>query len=135
MDGGLVMDRRAFLARLGFGTVAAAAAASGVLDLERLLWTPGERTIFLPPAVSPLAEAFTVGDVFTINGVYALNPGTGQRTDHLQQFVATSDVQGVLMTYNVYPRIITDGVYRNVSRSPVVNGQIDGWLVAPAPWK
>lgn len=42
------MDRRSFLARLGFGTVAAAAAATGVLDIERLLWVPGEKTIFIP---------------------------------------------------------------------------------------
>lgn len=44
------MNRRAFLERLGFGTVAAAAAAAatGVLDIERLLWIPGEKTIFLP---------------------------------------------------------------------------------------
>ncbi len=43
-----MLDRRAFLRRLGFGTVAAAAAASGVLDIERLLWVPGEKTIFIP---------------------------------------------------------------------------------------
>ncbi len=42
------MDRRAFLRRLGFGTIAAAAASS-VFDIERLLWVPGEKTIFLPP--------------------------------------------------------------------------------------
>jgi hypothetical protein len=44
------MDRRAFLRALGFGTVAAAAAATSVFDLERLLWVPGEKTIFLPSA-------------------------------------------------------------------------------------
>jgi hypothetical protein len=44
------MDRRAFLRALGFGTVVAAAAATSVLDLERLLWVPGEKTIFLPTA-------------------------------------------------------------------------------------
>jgi hypothetical protein len=42
------MNRRAFLHALGFGTVAAAAAATSVLDLERLLWVPGEKTIFIP---------------------------------------------------------------------------------------
>lgn len=47
-----MIDRRAFLRRLGFGTVAAAAAANGVLDVERLLWVPGEKTIVIPsPAV------------------------------------------------------------------------------------
>ena len=43
------MDRRAFLRALGFGTVAAAAAATSIYDLERLLWVPGEQTIFLAP--------------------------------------------------------------------------------------
>ena len=43
------MKRRAFLSSLGFGTVAAAAAAIGWVDVERLLWMPGERTIVLPP--------------------------------------------------------------------------------------
>ena len=45
-----MIDRRAFLARLGFGTVAAAAAANGLIDLERLLWVPGEKTIIIPSA-------------------------------------------------------------------------------------
>lgn len=50
-----MIDRRTFLRRLGFGTVAAAAAATGVLDVERLLWTPGEKTIFLPTLEETLA--------------------------------------------------------------------------------
>jgi hypothetical protein len=40
------MNRRNFLRWLG-GTAAGAAAAH-VLDVDRLLWVPGERTIFLP---------------------------------------------------------------------------------------
>jgi len=43
------LDRRTFLRRLGFGTVAAAAAATSVFDLERLLWIPGEKRLFVPP--------------------------------------------------------------------------------------
>jgi hypothetical protein len=42
------MNRRDFLARLGFGTVSAAAAAL-TFDVEKLLWVPGEKTIVLPP--------------------------------------------------------------------------------------
>ena len=41
------MDRRGFLKRLFAG--AAGVALAPVLDLERLLWVPGEKTIFLPP--------------------------------------------------------------------------------------
>jgi len=43
------MDRRSFLRALGFGTIAAAAAATSVLDIERMLWVPGERMLFIPP--------------------------------------------------------------------------------------
>jgi len=44
-----VIDRRAFLRRLGFGTVAAAAAYITAFDVEKLLWLPGDETILLPP--------------------------------------------------------------------------------------
>ncbi len=47
-----MMDRRAFLRQLGFGTVSAAAAAL-TWDVERLLWVPGERQIFLPLRDTP----------------------------------------------------------------------------------
>ncbi len=80
------LDRRTFLRRLGFGTVAAAAATS-IYDLERLLWVPGEKTILLPPVPAPVV--FAIGDVFTIDGYYAINPRTGARTT-LQEWVATS---------------------------------------------
>lgn len=125
------MNRRKFLAGLGFGTVAAAAAASGVLDVERLLWTPDERTIFLPPAIAPLSEALTIGDVFTIDGVFAVNPLTRKAMSHLQIFVATRNVSGVLTADRVLPRMFETGQYQNVSRSPVVGGKIDGRRVRP----
>lgn len=40
------MNRRGFLKLLGYG--AAGAVAAQELDLDRLLWVPGEKTIFLP---------------------------------------------------------------------------------------
>lgn len=42
------MDRRKFLQILGYGTVAAAAAATHDWDVERALWVPGEKTIVIP---------------------------------------------------------------------------------------
>ena len=38
------------LSRRGFLTALSAAMAGSVLDPERLLWVPGRKTIFLPPA-------------------------------------------------------------------------------------
>lgn len=42
------MDRRSFLARLFGGTVALAAAVA--IDPEILIWQPGTKTIYIPPA-------------------------------------------------------------------------------------
>lgn len=49
------LDRRAFLRRMAAATAAAVATASldldpSQVDVERILWTPGEKTIFIPPA-------------------------------------------------------------------------------------
>lgn len=40
------LSRRQFLLR--FGSAAVAAAALPMIDVERLLWVPGQKTIFLP---------------------------------------------------------------------------------------
>ena len=41
-----MLNRRGFLALLGLGTAGAL-----TLDLDKLLWVPGKKTIFLPPTV------------------------------------------------------------------------------------
>ncbi len=104
----MALNRRDFLRRLGFGTVAAAAAASGVLDVERMLWQPGEKAIFIPPPVAPLSQTFTMGDVFTIEGVYSVNPSTLHPTGILQQFIVTSDVAAGknLRIETVHPQMV-----------------------------
>lgn len=124
------MNRRAFLSALGFGTVAAAAAASGVLDIERLLWEPGKKTIFLPTVV-PLSETLHMGDIFTIAGRFAVHPTTGRITDTLQAFVVTSTVSSgrILLRDSIAPMPITDGIYRNVSTAVPLD--IDARLVTP----
>jgi hypothetical protein len=45
------VNRRDFLRAL-IAAAPALASASAVLDLDRMLWVPGEKTIFLPPVVS-----------------------------------------------------------------------------------
>ncbi len=135
-----MIDRRAFLRRLGFGTVAAAAAATGVLDVEKLLWTPGEKTIFIPPppTIAPLVTSFVRGDVFTIEGVYAVNPATYKALPFLQRFVVTADVSAgkVLAVADVTPKIITVGAYTNAAHEPSLKltDKIDGHLVKPLMW-
>jgi hypothetical protein len=49
------MNRRSFLTALGIGVTAA------TLDPEKLLWIPGKKTIFIPPAKVPEIAKLVVG--------------------------------------------------------------------------
>jgi hypothetical protein len=77
------MHRRGFLKAIGIG---AAAVAAG--DLLNLVSAPAARTISTSHWHGT-GDPFAVGDVFTIDGRYALNPITRQPTRHLQQWVVT----------------------------------------------
>ena len=62
-----------------------------------------------------------VGDVFTISGVYAINPKNRQSTGSLQNFVITAIANsdsGGNSTLQIYPSIITSGPYQTVLASP-----------------
>lgn len=67
------------------------------------------------------------GDVFTIAGVFAVNPETKQSTGVLRDFVVTaaaaSDGAGNL-TATIYPAIIAGGAYQNVTARPADNAAI-----------
>ena len=53
-------------------------------------------------------RTWTVGDVFTINGVYAVNPQTRESTGSLQQFVVTAAASGSsTATLSISPAIYT----------------------------
>jgi hypothetical protein len=58
------------------------------------------------------------GDVFTIDGVYSVNPMSRQSTGVLQQFVVTADtaVSGTgTVTIPIAPAIVASGPFQNVS--------------------
>lgn len=60
------------------------------------------------------------GDVFTIDGVYAVNPVTKATLPHLQQFVVRADVTAHVTTTSsttltISPPIITSGAFQTVS--------------------
>lgn len=62
-----------------------------------------------------------VGDVFTIAGVFAINPQNRQSTQSLQNFVVQSTAasdSGGNATLAIYPAITTSGAYQTVSGSP-----------------
>lgn len=59
----------------------------------------------------------TAGDVFTIVGVYAVNPETKAAYKHLQQFTVTADTTATTTTITipVSPTPITSGAKQNIS--------------------
>lgn len=67
------------------------------------------------------AARLNKGDVFTIAGVFAVNPITKQSTGALQQFVVTSafssDASGN-GSVGIYPSIVTSGSTQTVTASP-----------------
>jgi len=67
------------------------------------------------------------GDVFTIAGVYAVNPVTKATLPHLQQFVVRADVTasgGGAATLSISPPVITSGAFQTVSAAPADNAAI-----------
>lgn len=62
-----------------------------------------------------------VGDVFTVNGVFAVNPQNRQSTGTLMPFVVTATANsdsGGNSTISISPSIVTTGPYQNVSTAP-----------------
>lgn len=73
------------------------------------------------------AAILNKGDVFTIAGVYKLNPANQRSTGQLQQFVVTSDVSADgtgAATISIYPAITTSGATATVTASPADNAAI-----------
>ena len=71
-------------------------------------------------AVSGLGTyALKKGDVFTLAGVYAVNPVAYTTTRYLQQFTLTADVSGSNTgTLSISPSIITSGQLQTVNAAP-----------------
>lgn len=74
-----------------------------------------------------LTTLLNIGDVFTIAGVYGVNPQNRQSTGQLQQFVVTataaSDGSGN-STISISPSIITSGTTQTVTAAPADNAAI-----------
>lgn len=66
------------------------------------------------------ATSLKKGDIFTVAGVYSVNPLSYQSTGRLQQFVVTADISDTTgdMTIAISPSIITSGALQTVSNSP-----------------
>lgn len=74
-----------------------------------------------------ITNIIRVGDVFTIAGVYAVNPVNKQSTGQLRQFVCTannSSSAGGAVTIAISPSITTSTAYQNVDAGPADNAAL-----------
>lgn len=81
------------------------------------------------------ATTLNKGDVFTIAGVYSVNPLAYTSTGRLQQFTVTatvSDSSGAIAALAISPSIITSGQLQTVSNSPADNAAITVWSANPS---
>jgi len=72
------------------------------------------------------ASTLKAGAVFTIAGVYAVNPQSKATLSQLQQFVVLSDVSDTTgaMSISISPAIVTSGAFQNVSAGPADNAAL-----------
>ena len=74
--------------------------------------------------------ALKTGDVFTIAGVFAVNPVSGDSTGSLRQFVVTADASAAatatsaIVTAYISPSIISTGPYKTVNALPAAGAAI-----------
>ena len=75
------------------------------------------------------AERIAIGEVFTVNGVFNVNPQTRQSTGVLKNFTvtATSAPTSSSWTINFTPPIVTSGPYQNVT-APMATATTVTWL-------
>lgn len=75
-----------------------------------------------------VTNVLRAGDVFTIAGVYAVNPITKDSTGRLQHFVVTANANSGASTgpatLSISPSIVTSGTTQNVTASPADSAAI-----------
>jgi len=85
-------------------------------------WANGDTTITTTGQTN--AQTIKKGDVFTVAGVYAVNPETKQAYSHLQQFVVTADLTcDTTDVFAVSPTIYISGAKQNVSVTSAGSGK------------
>lgn len=97
---------------VGTSTLAVAAQAGGSVQNNA-------QTTFTMSATVTSGKTLTAGTVFTIPGVYAVNPQNRQSTGSLANFVITSAVTGTGSAQNIsiFPTPVFSGQFQNVTSS------------------
>lgn len=83
--------------------------------------TQSGSSILLKGWTAAAAARLKAGDMFTIAGVYAINPQSRQSTGKLREFVVTADASstaGGAATISVYPALTLTGAFQTVDSLP-----------------
>ncbi len=112
----------------GTPVISATAMANGVTNTGVTTYLASMNTNQTAILVDGLTSgaALNQGDVFTINGVFAVNPVTKQALPYLQQFVVSAPVTatGTADALTIAPAIIVAGQYQTVSAAPAQNAAL-----------
>ena len=127
--------RRGFL---GFFISAAAAVVAAPTAIVEAIAKPTGPVVAASKAgstltVSGLAQNLSYGDVFTIEGVMSVNPMTLAPT-LAKQFVVTRSISAsaTSVEIDIFPAIIPDGPYQNVSDMPKQGAALIDWRIGMA---
>lgn len=74
--------------------------------------------------VSTGTGAIKAGTIFTVAGVNAVNPVTGDDTGELRQFTVTEDSAGGTATLSIWPAIVSTGSGKTVTALPTASDAI-----------
>jgi len=81
------------------------------------------------------ATSLKKGDIFSIAGVFSVNPLTKVSTGRVQQFTITADTSdstGTTATLPISPSIVTSGALQTVSASPASGAAVTVWAANPS---
>jgi hypothetical protein len=115
-------------AHAGTPVISATASANGFTNTGVTTYAAAMNTNQTTILVDGVTSGATLneGDVFTIAGVYAVNPVTKQPLPYLQQFVVSAPVAatGNADAVTIAPAIIVSGQYATVSAAPAQNAAL-----------
>ena len=110
-------------ARGGTPLVNGGSQSSAYIDVR----TTNTQTLAIDGASNSITGWAKAGDVFTIAGVYDVNPVTGATLDYLKQFVVVSDANSNgsgVVSLTISPAIIVTAPYKTVSAVPADNAAL-----------
>lgn len=132
--GAALIQRRGLLAGMLGLLAAPAVIRSGVLmpistmivsSSDIVGWVVGQRQPGAAMHVSALIRRLSIGDIVTVDGVYAVNRVTKRKMDYLRQFVITATAGAGATKMSFYPEMLTTkSQYCTVSRLPLHNAAI-----------